>query len=126
IGADVSERSEGLRIADCGLRKEKECAAGAAAGEEEETGKGGAEALSAIRYPQSAIPPPQSAIRNPQSAISLALCPGAEYGPAKRWLPERFAEVARVVCEKYPASKWLLFGVEKDREIGAEIERALG
>src|SRR5438874_87026 len=46
-----------LRIADCGLRKEEESAAGAAAEKEagKQTGAGGAELLSAIRNPQSAI-----------------------------------------------------------------------
>src|SRR5207248_1056696 len=46
---------EQLRIADCGLRKEKDGTAGAVAGEEK--GEGGAEHF------------PQSAIRNPQSKI---------------------------------------------------------
>jgi heptosyltransferase II len=55
----------------------------------------------------------------------LGLCPGAEYGPAKRWLPERFAEVATAVSEKSKA-KWILFGTEKDQAIGETIATALG
>ncbi len=44
----------------------------------------------------------------------LGLCPGAEYGPAKRWLPERFAEVLRTLHER-TGCEWKIFGVEKDR-----------
>jgi len=45
----------------------------------------------------------------------LALCPGAEYGPAKRWPAEYFAAVARA---KH-AQGWQvwLFGSQKDKEI---------
>ena len=50
----------------------------------------------------------------------IGLCPGAEYGPAKRWLPERFAETLRLLHEK-TACEWKLFGVEKDRPIAETI-----
>jgi lipopolysaccharide heptosyltransferase II len=55
----------------------------------------------------------------------LGLCPGAEYGPAKRWLPERFAEVAREIVQQRPV-QWILFGTPADQERGAAIESALG
>jgi heptosyltransferase-2 len=55
----------------------------------------------------------------------LALCPGAEYGPAKRWLPERFTEVATIVSEQTQA-KWLLVGTEQDGLVGEKIANVLG
>ncbi|HZA38617.1 MAG TPA: glycosyltransferase family 9 protein, partial [Candidatus Baltobacteraceae bacterium] len=55
----------------------------------------------------------------------LGLCPGAEYGPAKRWLPERFAEAAAKVAAQAPV-QWVLFGTPKDAEIGDQIAAGLG
>jgi heptosyltransferase-2 len=55
----------------------------------------------------------------------IGLCPGAEYGPAKRWLPERFAEVAARVNTQSPA-QWVLFGTKSDAAIGEQIANALG
>ncbi|MFL6527301.1 MAG: lipopolysaccharide heptosyltransferase II [Chthoniobacterales bacterium] len=55
----------------------------------------------------------------------LGLCPGAEYGPAKRWLPERFAEAAQVVAERIDGH-WLLFGTKTDTAVAAQIENVLG
>ncbi len=54
----------------------------------------------------------------------FGLCPGAEYGPAKRWLPERFAETMRRVHEQ-TGCEWHLFGVGKDRPIADEILAAV-
>jgi heptosyltransferase II len=51
----------------------------------------------------------------------FGLCPGAEYGPTKRWLPERFAETAAAL-----GGHWVLFGTAKDAEIGTQIVTALG
>jgi heptosyltransferase-2 len=51
----------------------------------------------------------------------LALCPGAEYGPAKRWPAEYFADVARSrIAEGWGV--WL-FGSERDAGVTAEINR---
>jgi len=59
-----------------------------------------------------------------RAVVKIGLCPGADYGPAKRWLPERFAEVARVVAERHPC-EWLLFGTESDAAAGEQIASAL-
>lgn len=49
----------------------------------------------------------------------MALCPGAEYGPAKRWPEEYYAEVARYWLEK-GGQVWL-FGSNKDKPVTAAI-----
>ena len=51
----------------------------------------------------------------------LALCPGAEYGAAKRWPAEYYAQVAR----QQIANGWQvwLFGSENDRAATAQINR---
>ncbi len=54
----------------------------------------------------------------------LALCPGAEYGPAKRWPARHFAELARRATE-HGFAVWL-FGSERDRPITAEIREQTG
>ncbi|MCY3813742.1 MAG: lipopolysaccharide heptosyltransferase II [Gammaproteobacteria bacterium] len=49
----------------------------------------------------------------------VALCPGAEYGPAKRWPAERFAALA-ARCVEAGASVWIL-GTDAERQAAEEI-----
>jgi heptosyltransferase II len=53
----------------------------------------------------------------------LALCPGAEFGEAKRWPAEHYAAIAATRIE----AGWQvwLFGAQKDREVGDNIIAAL-
>lgn len=56
----------------------------------------------------------------------LAICPGAEYGPAKRWPLEYFVQVAKAkIGEGWQV--WL-FGADtwKDKTIGARIQALVG
>ncbi len=53
----------------------------------------------------------------PKKPVAV-FCPGAEYGPAKRWPFEHFSSLAERLAEKYEI--WLI-GSEKDREIGEAI-----
>jgi heptosyltransferase-2 len=59
----------------------------------------------------------------PQGPV-LALCPGAEYGPAKRWPPAHFAAVARTMHGR-GWEVWIL-GSRHDGEMAAEIQRDSG
>ena len=51
----------------------------------------------------------------------LIICPGAEYGPAKRWPIQRFAELAKNRVSR-GWQVWLM-GSEKDREICTSINQ---
>ncbi len=57
---------------------------------------------------------------NPDKPV-LGFCPGAEYGPAKRWPARHFAEVAKT---KH-AEGWQvwIFGSAKDTEVSRELNR---
>lgn len=55
----------------------------------------------------------------------IGVCPGAEYGPAKRWPAERFAATLRDFGATTPAD-WVLFGVSGDAAAGAAIEQQCG
>jgi heptosyltransferase-2 len=59
---------------------------------------------------------------DPAAAPVICLCPGAEYGPAKRWPAQYFADLARAL--KADGFQVWIIGSEKDRAIGAEIARA--
>ena len=63
-------------------------------------------------------------IKLSRSKPVVAFCPGAEYGPAKRWPARYFAELATKLAAQ-GRSVWL-FGSGKDREIAEEIVRLSG
>ncbi|MDY6855205.1 MAG: lipopolysaccharide heptosyltransferase II [Thermodesulfobacteriota bacterium] len=47
--------------------------------------------------------------------LLIGINPGAYFGSAKRWLPERFAQLSDMICEGFHA-RILLFGSEGDRD----------
>lgn len=73
-----------------------------------------------IQHPTSNIHPPDAG-----KPHQIGLCPGAEYGPAKRWLPERFAETAVMISAEAPV-QWVLFGTNNDAATGKQIAGAIG
>ncbi|MBI5212277.1 MAG: lipopolysaccharide heptosyltransferase II [Nitrospirae bacterium] len=54
----------------------------------------------------------------------LGINPGAAYGSAKRWLPERFAEVAEWFIKETGGSS-VIFGSRKEEHIAYEIDKRI-
>ncbi len=56
----------------------------------------------------------------------VVLCPGAEYGPAKRWPSRHFASLAAMICAEWPEAQVLLLGSPKERALATEISALSG
>jgi heptosyltransferase-2 len=52
----------------------------------------------------------------------IGIAPGATYGPAKRWFPDRFAEVANKLDESF-SMQGILLGGKADGEIAEEVQK---
>lgn len=82
------------------------------------------EALPPILSPQLKARDARAALArlalNPALAPILALCPGAEYGPAKRWPVEYYAQVARTRLDQ-GWQVWL-FGSAKDTPVTTQVQ----
>ena len=66
----------------------------------------------------------RAALGLPLDAAPVVFCPGAEYGPAKRWPVHHFAALAKKLGAggTAPANVWIV-GSHKDEAVGAEIEQ---
>ena len=74
-----------------------------------------------VNYPQNVARIFQSIGRNVTSAPIIALCPGAEFGPAKRWPEAHFAAVADHFLQQ-GWQIWLLGG-QSDQAVARNIVR---
>ncbi len=74
---------------------------------------------------KKAIEPPKSKLYIPKHDFTiptLGINPGATYGSAKRWYPEKFAQVAKTFSNKYQI---IIFGGPGEVDMGADIENRL-
>ncbi len=55
--------------------------------------------------------------------VAIGLCPGAEFGPAKRWPEQHFSVTAKTLIEQ--GHQVWLFGSAKDREVTDKIKNSL-
>ena len=59
-----------------------------------------------------------------QTDALVVLCPGAEYGPSKRWPAAHFATLAQSILKARPAASVVLLGSPSDRAISDAIVSA--
>jgi lipopolysaccharide heptosyltransferase II len=53
--------------------------------------------------------------------LHIGICAGAEYGPAKRWPLEKFAETIRLVSAQVPEAQWQFFGAPGEKAMGEQL-----
>ena len=58
---------------------------------------------------------------NIDRASVYVLCPGAEYGPTKRWPTEHFAKLAEKLIEQNPNNQIILLGSKSDHVLALDI-----
>lgn len=70
----------------------------------------------------SALPEPAAT----QPELRIGICAGAEYGQAKRWPLERFAEVMKQVGAGHAGIEWVFFGAPGEAAMGEQLSALVG
>ncbi|MCX7981282.1 MAG: lipopolysaccharide heptosyltransferase II [Syntrophales bacterium] len=73
-------------------------------------------------YSQPRIFPPEPVNLNLPVGDLIGIAPGAQYGPAKRWFPDRFAALSDLLLDTF-ASHIILLGSKADRDVTKEIKK---
>lgn len=94
----------------------------------EMTGSSALGGLEALPYPKLTVDPTAQQQTMDRFGLTferkaIGLCPGAEFGPAKRWPEYHYASVAKAMIED--GHQVWLFGSAKDKEVTAQIVSSL-
>ena len=65
----------------------------------------------------------ETLLKQTENRAVIGFCPGAEFGPAKRWPHYHYAKLAEMLIEKGYAI--YLFGSKKDQEVGEQIRQSM-
>jgi lipopolysaccharide heptosyltransferase II len=72
------------------------------------------------------VPPPPAAVNAGPGPLHIGICAGAEYGQAKRWPLERFAEVIKQVSSEHGGIQWQFFGAPGEAALGEQLSALVG
>lgn len=59
-------------------------------------------------------------------SLKIGICAGAEYGQAKRWPMDRFAQVMKLVSAQHPDSTWSFYGAPGEAAMGETLSGLVG
>lgn len=82
----------------------------------------GDELLAMVRSLGAQDPTPPLPRARPAGPLRVAICPGAEYGPAKRWPIGRYREVMERISRNHDLT-WIVVGTSKEESLGEELAR---
>lgn len=74
-----------------------------------------------LRGPETTFPIPRTRT-NPPIPMRIALCAGAEYGPAKRWPLERYRAVMERISDEHDMG-WVIVGTSKEAALGEQLAK---
>ena len=80
----------------------------------------GAELLTMVRRLGAPELPPTTPRATPPGPLRVGLCPGAEYGAAKRWPVERYRAVMDRVSAEHDLT-WVIVGTAKEAPLGEKL-----
>jgi len=80
------------------------------------------ELLANIHHLGGPEPLPTAPRPSPTGPIRIALCPGAEYGPAKHWSIERYRSVMEEISKNHDLT-WVIVGTAKEANLGEVLAR---
>ncbi|MDN3662171.1 lipopolysaccharide heptosyltransferase II [Vibrio agarivorans] len=95
---------------------------------QEMTGSGCLGALESLPYPKlslsaDALEQALAKLKLNMDRPVLGLCPGAEFGPAKRWPEQHYSRIAEELIDK--GHQVWLFGSKKDTEVTSQIQQLM-